>query len=176
MDKAILILGAGSYGQAVAETAAACGYSRIDFLDDANPKALGSLSEAERFLRDYPEAIAGIGSNRLREQLQQKLKQIGFGLPVLIHPTAYVSPTARIEEGTFVGPMAIVNTRAHVGQGSILSAGSIVDHHAEIGAWCHINTGSIVKAGGKVPPFTKLEAGELVLGYPQAVVHRSGEA
>lgn len=172
MNKAILILGAGGHGAVVAETAAACGYSRIAFLDDANPEALGKLSEPERFAAEFADAIVAIGNNRLRGELQQRLKEAGFCLPVLVHPTAYVSPTAQIGEGTVVEPKAIVNTRAHVGRGCIISVGAIVDHDTEIGGWSHVNAGAIVKAGGTVPPFTKLEAGEVVLGYPQAVVNR----
>lgn len=172
MNGSILILGAGSFGQTLAETAMACGYSRISFLDDESPMAVGKLREAERFLADYPEAIVAIGSSALRERLQRQLREWGFCLPVLMHPTAYISPTAQLGEGCFLGPKAVVNTGACVGQGCILSVGAIVDHHARIGDWCQINTGSIVKAGAVVPPHTKLEAGEVVLGYSQAVVKR----
>lgn len=176
VSKAILILGAGGHGAVVAETAAACGYSRIAFLDDASPEALGKLSELERFRPEFSEAIVAIGNNRFRAELQRRLEGAGFCLPALIHPTAYVSPTARIEAGTVVEPKAIVNAHAHVGEGCIVSVGAIVDHDTEIGGWSHVNAGAIVKAGGTVMPFTKLEAGEVVLGYPQAVVHREDPA
>ena len=104
MNGSILILGAGSFGQTLAETAMACGYSRISFLDDESPMAVGKLREAERFLPEYPEAIVAIGSSALRERLQRQLREWGFCLPVLMHPTAYISPTAQLGEGCFVGP------------------------------------------------------------------------
>lgn len=37
---ALLIIGAGGHGQVVAEVASACGYDKIDFLDDQNKCAI----------------------------------------------------------------------------------------------------------------------------------------
>ena len=39
-----------------------------------------------------------------------------------------------------------------------------------LGKCVHINAGAIVKAGGKVKDFEKLEAGEVRLGYKQAII------
>lgn len=35
--------------------------------------------------------------------------------------------------------------------------------------FCHINVGAIVKVGVTVEEYTKLEAGEIALGYQQAI-------
>ena len=159
--KKLLILGAGGHGQVVAETAAACGYGQIAFLDDNDPNVSGTISELDKFHDCYEECFVGIGNNRLRLELLQKAEASGFKLPILIHPTAYVSGSARIQKGTIIEPMAVVNSHAMVGAGSIISLESAV----------HINAGAVVKAGGMVGTFEKLEAGEVRLGYP---VHTAG--
>lgn len=74
--------------------------------------------------------------NRFRGELIDNLESVGYRVPVLIHPTAYISRTAKIEKGTVVEPNAIV------------------------------------KAGATVEEYTKLEAGEVKLGYQKAIVKK----
>lgn len=167
----LLILGAGGHGRVVKEVAEAIGkYGKIDFVDDHSDIAVGKVSDLESLHEIYDSAFVGIGDNHLRNELIYKLETIGYEVPVLIHPTAYVSKSCHIEKGTIVEPMAIVNTNTQVGVGCIISVGAIVDHDVMLEDCVHVNTGAIVKAGGKVESARKLEAGEVVLGYHEAVV------
>ena len=172
MSKALLILGAGGHGRVVREVALfmvdSAGmpiYEKVDFLDDNAPDAIGSMTDLGVFADQYTDAFCGIGNNVVRDQLQQKAVDAGFNVPVLIHPTAYVSPTAVLGAGTIVEPRAIVNAGAVVGRGCILSVGSIVDHDSAIGDFCHVNTGAICMAGSTVEPGRKVGAGEVVGGF-----------
>lgn len=167
--KSLLIVGAGGHGKVVAEVAEDIGYYEVAFLDDNNPEAIGKISEIGKFVGEYGDAFVGIGNNKLRDELIQKLRDCGYTVPVLIHPSAYVSRTAVIDIGTIVEPKAIVNANSHIGYGCIISVGSVVDHDVEVGACCHINVGAIVKAGGEIESFRKLEAGEVVLGYDSTI-------
>lgn len=173
--KHLLIIGAGGHGKVVAEVAQDVGYEEIAFLDDNSPEAIGGLSDIGKFCDRYSDAFVAIGNNNLRGELLQKLKECGYIIPVLVHPSAYVSRTATLGSGTVVEPKAIVNANTHIGEGCIISVGSIVDHDANVGICCHINAGSIVKAGGTIDDFRKLEAGEVVLGYESAVVKPIGK-
>lgn len=167
----LLILGAGGHGKVVKEVVEATGeYEKIDFVDDHSDIAVGKISDLERLHEIYDSAFVGIGDNHLRNKLIHKLETIGYEVPVLIHPTAYVSKNCHIEKGTIVEPMAIVNTNTQVGVGCIISVGAVVDHDVILGNCVHVNAGAIVKAGGKVESERKLEAGEMVLGYREAVV------
>lgn len=172
MEKKLLIIGAGSHGQVVAEVAEDCGFSDIAFVDDNSKSAIGTISDLEKLKEKYKYAFVGIGNNKLRERLLVKIKKIGFNVPVFVHPTAYVSRTCEIKEGSIIEPKAIVNAHSVIGEGSIISVGSIVDHNVIVGRCCHINSGSIVKAGAKITDYEKLEAGEVVLGYEFARVKR----
>lgn len=132
----LLLIGAGGHGKVVAEIAEDCGYEKIDFLDDNSPESIGKISDLEKFTNQYEYAFVGIGNNRFRGELIDKLESVGYRVPVLIHPTAYISRTAKIEKGTVVEPNAIV------------------------------------KAGATVEEYTKLEAGEVKLGYQKAIVKK----
>ena len=163
--KKLLVIGAGGHGMVVKETAEAIGYDKVDFVDDASSIAIGKVSDLANFVDEYKEAFVGIGNNNFRKTLLDKLEQYGYSVPVLIHPAAYVSKSARIEVGTIIEPMAIVNANSKVGKGCIISVGAIVDHDVELQYCVHVNAGAICKAGSKVEECRKLQAGEVVLGY-----------
>lgn len=170
--KSLLIIGAGGHGQVVAEVAEACGYTQIAFLDDNSAQAIGAVGDMKKFLGEYQDALVGIGNNKLRGELIAKLLELGYNVPVLIHPTAYVSPSASLARGTVVEPKAIVNAHTVVNEGAIISVGAIVDHDVEIGRCCHINAGAIVNAGAQIDDYVKIESGEVVLGYQATNVNK----
>ena len=154
--KKLLIIGAGGHGQVLAEVAMACGYDRVDFLDDRNPCAVGTTDRAEVLAGRYDGVIVSIGNNDLRRTLIQRLQAVDAPIATLVHPRAFVAPSATLGEGSIVLPGAVVNTNASVGKGCILSIGALVDHDATIDDFSHVNAGAVVpagkRAGGKVAP------------------------
>lgn len=173
--KSILIIGAGGHGQVVAEIAEDCGYLKIDYLDDNSDLAIGKINEMDKFRSEYEEAFVGISNNEYRGQLLEKLLRFGYKVPLLIHPSAYVSKTANMGMGTVVEPGAIINAHSVIGEGTIIGSGAVVDHNAVIGQCSHINSGAIVKAGVRIESYRKLEAGEIGSGYESAIINKNGE-
>ena len=166
MKMTLLIIGAGGHGRVVAEVAAACGYQKIDFLDDRPAEGvIGTLEEIEAKASKYDSVIVAIGNNKVRKDIQGRLERMGAGVATLIHPTAYISPSAGVDIGTVIEPKAIVNAHSSIGKGCIISVGSIVDHDVAVGDFAHINAGAICKAGSHIEAGRKLEAGEILHGY-----------
>lgn len=157
--KKLLILGAGGHGKVVAEVAQAVGYDDIAFLDDNSDEAIGKISDMDKLFGKYTEAFVGIGNNNVRHELLQKIIACGYTVPALIHPTAYVSKSAKVGQCNIIEPMAIVNANSIIGEGCIISVGSIVDHNCVVGECCHINAGAIVMSGCNVDKFMKIDAG-----------------
>lgn len=91
-----------------------------------------------------------IGYNRLRGELIEKTIEMGMNVPVLIHPSAYLSPSAMMKQGTIVEPKAIVNANTVVNEGCIVSVGSIVDHDVILERYYHVNAGAICKEGSVI--------------------------
>jgi UDP-N-acetylbacillosamine N-acetyltransferase len=160
MNKNLLILGAGGHGKVVKETAMAMGcFESIDFLDDQSEVAIGKCKDYKQFAHHYAYAFIAIGTNVLRMNWAEELIEAGFQLPVLIHPTAYVSPSATVEAGSIVCAKAVVHTNAFIKRGCIISIGALVDHDSFIDEYTHIDTGAIVKAGSKVDHLKKVDTG-----------------
>lgn len=80
----------------------------------------------------------------------------------LIHPTAYVSPTATINLGTDILPHAIVNTDVEVCKCCIINLGAIIDHGCILEEGVHLAPRAIVKGENRIEKYSKIEAGETV--------------
>lgn len=158
--KSLLILGAGQYGIVAKETAQAMDcFGRIDFLDDNNPAAVGKLGDYAQFRQTYGCAFVAMGNPKLRLMWIEKLTQAGFELPLLIHPRAYVSPSARLMPGTIAEPMVVVNAGTVVETGGLLCAGCVVNHNAHVMECCQIDCGAVVASNAIVPEGTKVQSG-----------------
>lgn len=88
--------------------------------------------------------IGYLGKGILRERLYHILKEIGYNLPVIVDPTAIVSESARIHEGTFIGKNSVINAEASIGCCCIINTGAIVEHECQIGDFTHISVGSVL--------------------------------
>ena len=162
--KNLLILGAGQYGCVVRETAEAMGcFEKIAFLDDNSPLAMGKLAAYEGFAREYGCAFVAMGNPALRIQWLEKLELAGYELPVLIHPRAYVSPSAILGKAVIVEPMAVVNAQAVVETGGLLCAGCVVNHNAHVMPVCQIDCNAVVAANATVPEGTKGPGGTVFI-------------
>lgn len=74
-----------------------------------------------------------------------------------IHPTAVISPQARIEDGVTIGPLAVVEAQACIGRG------------AHIGAQCFVGRGAVIGAGAMLHPRVTIQAG-VEIGR-EAIIH-----
>lgn len=162
--KSLLILGAGGFGHMVQEMARILGYEKAVFLDDAvkGTDVVGKCCDYKTFLRDYDTAVAALGDNGMRLYWTKKLIEAGYRVPAMIHPSAVVSPSAVIGNGTFVMQRAVVNTHTVVEHGVLINSGAVVDHDSSVACGAHIGLNSVVKANCKIDSKKKVEAGEVV--------------
>jgi len=158
--KNLLILGAGQYGQVVRETAIAMDcFGKVDFLDDNSPAAIGKMQDYKKFEGSYACAFVAVGNPQLRMKWIGELDGSQFEIPVLIHPRAYVSPSATLHRGTIVEPMAVVNAHAQLETGVLVCAGAVVNHNAHVHSLCQIDCNGVVAANAVVPVGTKVPCG-----------------
>lgn len=95
--------------------------------------------------KDAPELP--IPSIRLENPYWGLIKVLNYFCPEVkpdygIHPCAFVSEDARIEEGASVGPMAVVESGAVVGAETFVGPGAYVARNCRIGNNCRINSGA----------------------------------
>ena len=91
--------------------------------------------------------VGQIESNKIRVKIYNKLKQIGFNLPVIISPLAYVSKHSFIEEGTVIMHQALINANVKIGKNSIINTKALIEHDCIVEDNCHISTASVINGG-----------------------------
>lgn len=163
MGLRLVILGAGGHGKTVADIAKQIGkYNEILFLDDNAESVAGKCSEYLEFTDESTEIYPAFGNNKTRLEWEKNFQLKGVSLAKIIHPLAYVSPTATVESGCIVLPYAIINTGAKVKKACIIDCGAIVDHGCIIEEGVHLSPGAIVKAENRIASCTKIESGEVI--------------
>ena len=115
--------------------------------------------------KEYRHAFITLGqihSPNIRIRLYQQAMQLGFQLPVIIAPTAYVSRHANLGAGTIVMHGAILNAGAKVGDNCIINNRSLVEHDAIVENHCHISTGAILNGGVKIGAGSFIGSGSVI--------------
>ncbi len=135
---------------------------QVEGLIDDNPDIdkLQSYPVWHTFTGESPFIIS-IGNNKIRKQVAERL-QTSYGKA--IHPSAILSPTAKMGDGTVVMQGAIIQADAKVGKHCIINTGASVDHecviedyvhvspHATLCGNVHVGEGSWIGAGTTVIP------------------------
>lgn len=130
----------------------------IDIDKNVGQKILGysiigtdkDLDEIFKTCKNAHVTIGHIKTNESRRKIFEKLKKIGFNMPIIISPLAYVSKHAQISEGTVIMHNALVNSSVTIGKNCIINTKALVEHDAIIGDNCHISTASVINGGVNV--------------------------
>lgn len=149
----IVIIGFGGHAKSVADSIERTGEYKIvgytDVQEDTSCdryEYLGTDDMLEdiyaRGVKCAAVCVGYMGKGDVRDRLYDMLKRIGFELPVITDPSAVVSETAEIGEGTFIGKGAIVNAEAKVGKMCIINSKALVEHEDIIGDYSHVAVGA----------------------------------
>lgn len=184
MGKKILVYGATDFGRVVRELVHDCSRQFAGFVDDWNvgPDIVGTLEHVLKTHHpdDY-EFVMAIGYNHLqaRHLKFSELQARGFAFPSLVHPQAYVSPTAQVHAGALLMARSIADVRVVIGELCVLWPGAAVNHdstvvantfispnaaicgHAHIGRHTFVGAGAVVVDHARVPDSSFIKAGSL---------------
>ena len=175
----MILYGASGHCKVIIEILEALG-ERIDFVVDDNPELSELLGyEVRRNTGNYDEALISIGSAQIRKKIVERLQVNHY--KTAIHPTAIISPRARIGEGTVVMHGAIVQSCVSIGRHCIVNSGASIDHECSIAVFVHIaphatlsgnvivgegtwiGVGAVVKQGVKIGSWCMIGAGAVVI-------------
>ncbi|MBV6493606.1 MAG: putative acetyltransferase EpsM [Turneriella sp.] len=114
---------------------------------------LGDDAQLPVLYKKVQQAVVTIGhikDNAARVRVYEQLKTIGYTLPVIISPLAYVSKHAQVGEGSVVMHHAIVNAGAKIGVNCIINTKALIEHDAVVENHCHIATAAVINGGVRV--------------------------
>ena len=160
MREKIVLIGGGGHCNSVIDVIEQEGKYEIFGIVDSNPelvgkeilgyRVIGTDSDLPNIFKTCPNALISVGQitpKSVRVEIFQKLKNIGFKLPTIVSPLAYVARSAEIGEGTIVMHHALVNSNVRIGKNCIINTKALIEHDAIVGDNCHIATGAILNGG-----------------------------
>jgi sugar O-acyltransferase (sialic acid O-acetyltransferase NeuD family) len=208
----IVIWGAGGHAWVVANAAENSRFFEVvGFLDDVNPKQRGTLFpgkdvlgglEALEIVRQagVADIALGFGDCGARLRIGSYLRENGFSVVKILHPSSIISRDAVIGEGTVVLAGVVIDPGCRIGKYCIVNNNAIISHQSEIedgvhicpgvniagnvhigrGAWIGIGTtvienisigeSSFIGAGSTV--VEDIPGGVLALGSPARVIRK----
>lgn len=104
--------------------------------------------------------IISIGDNRIRQKIAN---QLSCNFSTAIHPTATISPSAQIAEGSVVMQGAIIQAEAQIGKHCIINTGATVDHECVVEDYVHISPNATLCGNVHVGEGTQVGAGAIVV-------------
>jgi len=167
----LLIVGAGGHGRAVADVAAATGWTLAGFIEragpDAGPDIVGSDDDLSACVVRYAidGAVVGVGNTALgrRVELFERLRALGLALPTLVHPRAALSSSARLGAGCVVFPGAVLGAGVVVGDNVVVYSGAIVEHGCRLADHVYLSPAAVLAGEVCVEDGAFIGAGAIVV-------------
>lgn len=157
MTRNLLIVGAGEFADIAYE------YFTVDssydvvgfavdreFLDQDQKFGLPvvALDEAAaRFdpaVTDAHVAITSTKLNRVRKDLMERTRAMGYSLASFVSPRAMVWRTATLGENVFIFENNVVQHGVEIGEGCVLWSGNHIGHQTRIGAHCFLSSHVVI--------------------------------
>lgn len=145
----LAIYGAGGLGREVLETVNQIQKSRrhwdsVFFVedraaDDIREKTVNGVPalDFELFISKFSpgecEFTIAVGEPAIREKLFQKVKERGYFLATIVHPSAFVTESATLKEGTVIQMLAGIGPDTVVGENTLIQSFVSVGHDSTIG-------------------------------------------
>lgn len=154
------LYGASGHGKVIKEILEVQGISVDAFIDDNQEIrelcGLPVLHSAE----SISEIIVSIGSNRVRKIVAERLT---CDFKTAIHPSAVISPSVEIGEGTVVMAGALINAESSIGKHCIINTGVSVDHECVLEDYVHVSPHATLCGDVHVGEGTWVGAGTTVI-------------
>ncbi len=159
---ALVIYGGGGHSKTIIDLVRATGSFRlVGIIDDNLPAGtyilglpvLGGADLLPQFMSDgvrlAVNAVGGIGNVAVRISVFDTIARAGFTCPTLVHPSAWVEPSAHLDGAVQILAKSYVSSDAKIGFGTVINAGVVVSHDCVLGRIVNLSPGAML-AGGVV--------------------------
>ena len=159
MSRKLIILGAGAHGKVLADLVEQLpGWELCGLLDDSPAKQSGDIFgfpvigrtdqlRAAAAQKTIDAAAIAFGDNATRQRYFELVRKAGIEAATLVHPSAVISPHARLGAGVIVLAGVVVNAGAVIGDNVCLNTGCSVDHDCRVEDHCHLFPNATLTGG-----------------------------
>ena len=171
VEQRIVILGAGFFAEEIADLISRIeGHKLIGFVeglerDRCRQPLLGLpihwIGNLES-LRHSCRAVCAVGSPK-REAFIQQAGAGGLEFTTVIHPSAQVSTTTSLGEGSIICAGVVVGAHTAVGRHVIVNRGALIGHHVHIGDYTTISPGANIAGKTTIGSGTYVAMGAIII-------------
>lgn len=159
MTRPVIVLGAGGHAKVLIDALQARSIPIRGILDNDPAKqgeeilgilVLGTDEKLKEWTPKEVVLVNGLGSTESllpRAALHERMRAEGYVFLSVIHPSAVVSPHARLGEGVQIMAGAVVQAGARLGDGCIVNTGALVDHDCALDEHVHVAPGAVLSGG-----------------------------
>lgn len=166
MKDRVIIIGTGGHAKVITDILLASNTKIMGFLDDyysdsefLGHSVLGKISNIQKY-KDEAEFIIAIGDNATRKRISSAYSAKWY---TAIHPSAVISDSAIINEGTVVMPNVVINSSAVIGNHCIINTSSVIEHDCVVNDYVHISPNATLCGTVSVGENTHIAAGVTVI-------------
>lgn len=174
MSQGIVLIGGGEHARVVIEAIRA-GSTPQELLGFVDPEACEETTRrlavprlgGEDVLERYRGALGILGFAALetrhrREDAVRRLAPLLGGWAMVIHGSAWVSPTATVGEGSVIMAGAVVQTGARIGAHCVVNSGAVVEHDAVLGDQAQLAPSVTLGGGARIGQSAYIGLGAMV--------------
>ena len=158
----IYIYGASGQGKVIAEILTAAKVDFDAFIDDK--PLLGFFNKtvaSPSIITQDDNLLIAIGDNKTRKLISEKWK--GNKFLIAQHPSAIISPSATVHEGTVMMANVTINASSYIGKHVIVNTNASIDHDCEISDYVHICPNVALAGNVSVGEGTQVGIGSCVI-------------
>ena len=155
-NKKIVVLGAGGHAKVVIDILTLNNWDIVGIVG----RAVTSITEFEGYpilgdddllydifnngICNAAIGVGYIGNSNVRNNIYRRLKDIGYYLPNIVHPSAVIASNVSMGEGNAVFAGSVINSGAAIGNIGIINTNAIIEHEALLGNNVHVAPGSVI--------------------------------
>ncbi|AGK52655.1 acetyltransferase [Bacillus sp. 1NLA3E] len=109
------------------------------------------------------KVIIAIGDNKIRKKIVERLGFSEESYITLIHPSAIISPSAKIGTGTVIMAYSVVQADTEIGRHSIINTSTVIEHDNVIGDFVHVSPNVTLTGAVQIEEGVHIGAGASII-------------
>lgn len=169
--KKLIILGASSYAQDIADVVSECpGFELTGFAVNVDrQQCQGTLlglpvywvDDMREMTGDH-HAVCAFFTTR-RSVFTRQVDDMGMPFATVVHPTARISATTSVGDGCVVNVGSMIASYTRLGRHVLVNRGVLIGHHTTIGDYVSIGPGANIAGRVQIGSSTYIGMGAIVL-------------
>lgn len=172
-DRSLLVLGTRTLAVEIADLASEVeGFRMAGFVENMDPQRCQETLEGLPIfwvdevakLANSHSAVCGLATTR-RSRFTEQVAAYGIEFATLVHPSARVSSTSSLGEGSIVSVGVIIASHTHLGRHVFVNRGALIGHHTEIGDYVTIHPGANIAGACRIGDAAYVGMGAVVIDH-----------